>query len=119
MVNSINGSGNDSSLIQDSALLRRTETEEVNRQAADNSNKVASLGEFNDTATVSKGAKRLYEADKFGRMAQQIAEPFDSDKVARLREMVQHGKISDILKNFDDADLAEGLINSPAGAFLR
>ncbi len=117
MVNSI--SGNESSAVQDSALLRRTETEEVNRRAADNSSKVESLGLFNDTATVSQGAKRLYEAEKFGRMAQQIEEPFDSEKVARLRELVQHGKTNEILRNFDNGDLADSLINSPAGAFLR
>ena len=81
--------------------------------------KSAVLAFLNDRAEVSNDAKRLLEAERFGRLASQIEEPFDSDKVARLREMVQHGRMSDILSSFDDNALAESLLASPTAAFLR
>ncbi len=112
--------GNDNGAIHDSLLAQRSQSvEDVNRKAADETTKVKSLGLFNDTATVSSQAKKLYEAEKYARLAQRIEEPFDAGKVARLQEMVQHGRISELLNKYDNGDLADSLINSPAQAFLR
>lgn len=112
--------GHDSGAIHESLLAQRSQNvEDVNRKAADETANVKSLNPFNDTATVSSQAKKLYEAEKYARLAQRIADPFDADKVARLQEMVQHGRISELLNKYDDGDLADSLINSPAQAFLR
>lgn len=113
-------SGNDNGAIHESLLAQRSQNvEDINRKAADETSKVASLTPFNDTATVSSQAKKLYEAEKYARLAQRVEENFDAEKVAKLRELVQHGRLSEVLSKYDDGDLADSLINSPAQAFLR
>ena len=96
--------------------------EKVNQEAAKESASVGSLGTL-DQATISDEALKAYEQEKevlkFSRLAMRVKEPYDADKVARMKDLIDSGRINDYLRNLDNGALADSILNSAAGAFLR
>ncbi|WP_373531079.1 hypothetical protein [Vampirovibrio sp.] len=122
MVDSISGNSNS---IQDSALLnvdRQQSVEKTNVESA-SENKSAGVLKLLDEATISDEAKTAYQKDKevmrFSRLAQRIKTPFDSEKVANIKNMLDSGRINEYLRSINTDDLAQSLLNSPNSAFLR
>lgn len=122
MVDSISGQSNP---IQDSGLLnidRQQSVEKTNLESAGETRNASTL-KLLDEATISSEAKAAYEKDKevmrFSRLAQRIKEPFNADKVANIKNMLDSGRINDYLRSINTDDLAQSLLNSPSGAFLR
>ncbi|MBK8190986.1 MAG: hypothetical protein IPK79_11115 [Vampirovibrionales bacterium] len=119
-------SGNQGRLIADALLTRRSDAAEnlegVASQASAPQNASATVLAFLDNADVSAKARRLLEASRFGRLAMESPDADVSaraDLVAQLRSMVEHGKLSDLTRRYDNAVLAQSLLNSPTAAFLR
>ena len=75
-------------------------------------------GTLNDRADVSSMAKKLLESEKFGKLVQSLPETI-SPAVSQLKAMVDEGRMSDILNRYSSTQLADDLLKSPAGAFLR
>lgn len=122
MVESISGH---SPKIQDAALLgvnQQQTVERVNTEAAGQTEKLSAL-DLLDQATISDAAKNAYESEKevlrFSRLAQRIKTPSDSDKVSHLKNLLDSGRINEYLRGLNTDSLAESLLNSPSGAFLR
>ncbi len=121
MVDSISGKPNN---IQDSSLLgvNQQNVEKINVDSARETANVPSL-KLLDEATISDEAKQAYESEKeilrFSRLAQRIKEPFSSEKVAQLKGLLDSGRINDYLRSLNTDAIAENLLNSPSGAFLR
>jgi len=125
MVDSISGNSNS---IQDAGLLnvdrqQASQTvEKINLESAQGTNATNSL-QLVDQATISDEAKKAYESEKetlrFSRLAQRIKEPYDTDKVAQMKNLVANGGIKDYLDNLNTEDIAQSLLNSPSGASLR
>lgn len=122
MVDSISGKPNQ---IQDAGLLnvdRQQSVEKTNVESASD-NKGSGLLKLLDEATISDEAKSAYEKEKevmrFSRLAQRIKAPFDSDKVANIKNMLDSGRINEYLRSINTDDLAQSLLNSPSSAFLR
>lgn len=122
MVDSISGKSNP---IQDSALLnvnQQQSVERVNTEAAQQSGQIASL-DLLDQATISDAAKKAYESEKdvlrFSRLAQRIKDTSNPDKVAQLKDLVNSGRINEYLRSLNTESLADSILNSPSGAFLK
>jgi len=125
MVDSISGNSNS---IQDAGLLnvdrqQASQTvEKINLESAQGTSATNSL-QLVDQATISDEAKKAYESEKealrFSRLAQRIKEPYDTDKVAQMKNLVANGGIKDYLDNLNTEDIAQSLLNSPSGASLR
>lgn len=122
MVDSISGKTNP---IQDNGLLNvdRQQSVEKNNLESASENKSASVLKLLDEATISDEAKNAYEKDKevmrFSRLAQRIKTPFDSEKVANIKNMLDSGRINEYLRSINTEDLAQSLLNAPGSAFLR
>lgn len=122
MVDSISGKTNP---IQDNGLLNvdRQQSVEKNNLESASENKSASVLKLLDEATISDEAKTAYEKDKevmrFSRLAQRIKTPFDSEKVANIKNMLDSGRINEYLRSINTEDLAQSLLNAPGSAFLR
>jgi len=119
MVDKISGSN-----IQDAQLLQvgtQQSVETSNQQAAQDSASAASFNTL-DQATISDAAKQAYEQEKetlkFSRLAMRIQEPYDADKVSRMKDLVNSGRINDYLRNLDTGSIADNMLNSAAGGFL-
>lgn len=125
MVDSISGKPHN---IQDASLLGINQqqssesVEKVNVQSAQESANVSSL-KLLDEATISDEAKKAYESEKevlrFGRLAQRIKAPYDGDKVAQMKNLVDSGRINEYLRSINTDELANSMLNSSSGAFLR
>jgi hypothetical protein len=122
MVDSISGKTNP---IQDNGLLNvdRQQSVEKNNLESASENKSASVLKLLDEATISDEAKTAYEKDKevmrFSRLAQRIKTPFDSEKVANIKNMLDSGRINEYLRSINTEDLAQSLLNAPGSSFLR
>ncbi len=122
MVDSISGKSNP---IQDNGLLnvdRQQSVEKTNLESA-REGQSAGLSKLLDEATISDEAKQAYEKDKevmrFSRLAQRIQVPFDSDKVAQIKNLLDNGRINEYLRSINTEELAQSLLDSPSAAFLR
>lgn len=120
MVDRVSGSP-----IQDSQLLQlgtQQAVEKVNQQAAADSSGVAA-NDLMDQATISDEAKNAYEQEKevlkFSRLAMRVKEPVDTDKVARMKDLLDSGRINDYLRGLDAESMADSILNSATGSFLR
>lgn len=122
MVDSISGNSNP---IQDSGLLnvdRQQSVEKTNLESA-REGQSGGLNKLLDEATISDEAKQAYQKDKevmrFSRLAQRIQAPFDSDKVAQIKNLLDSGRINEYLRSINTDELAQSLLDSPSAAFLR
>lgn len=122
MVDSISGKPNQ---IQDAGLLnidRQQSVEKTNLESANETNG-ASVIKLLDQATISDEAKTAYEKEKevmrFSRLAQRIKEPVDSEKVGTIKNMLDSGRINEYLRSINTDALAQSILDSPSGAFLR
>lgn len=122
MVDSISGKPNQ---IQDAGLLnidRQQSVEKTNLESA-NETSGASVMKLLDQATISDEAKTAYEKEKevmrFSRLAQRIKEPVDSEKVGNIKNMLDNGRINEYLRSINTDALAQSILDSPSGAFLR
>ena len=125
MVDSISGKPNN---IQDASLLNvgqqqsTQSVEKVNVESAKDAAGSAAL-QLVDQASISDEAKKAYESEKetlrFSRLAQRVKAPFNAEKVAQLKNMVDSGRINDYLRSLNTDALADSILNSPSGAFLR
>ena len=125
MVDSISGNSNS---IQDAALLNvdrqqaSQNVEKINVQAANDANASGTL-QLVDQATISDAAKKAYESEKdvlrLSRLAQRIQEPYDVDKVARMKDLVDSGRINEYLRSVNTDDLAQSILDSASGAAFK
>lgn len=122
MVDSISGKPNQ---IQDTGLLnidRQQSVEKTNLESAKETGSNA-VHKLLDEASISDEAKKAYEQDKevmrFSRLAQRIKEPVNTEKVAHIKNMLDSGRINDYLRSLNTDALAQSILNSPSGAFLR
>ncbi len=125
MVDSISGKQNNP--IQENNLLNigaksAEQVEQLNKEAAKASQSAPPLSTL-DNATISDEAKKAYERDReilqFSRLAQRVKESYDAEKVGRLKDMVDSGRINEYLRNLNTSELADSILDGPAGAFLR
>lgn len=123
MVDSIRGS--EPGLIRESSLQQtgaQERVEQVNQNAAKDAGNVGSLSTI-DNATISDEARAAYEQEKeilkFSRLAMRVKETMNMDKVSKLKDMVNSGKINDYLNSLDNNSIADAILQSPSGAFLR
>lgn len=124
MVDSISGNSKN---IQDAGLLNVNQqqssqsVEKVNVESARESD--AATLKLLDEASISDEAKKAWESEKeilrFSRLAQRVKEPFNAEKVAQLKNMVDTGRINDYLRSLNTEAIADSILNSPSGAFLR
>ncbi|HEY9686237.1 MAG TPA: hypothetical protein V6C52_04605 [Coleofasciculaceae cyanobacterium] len=125
MVDGISGKNNN---IQDADLLNvgqqqsSRNVEKVNIETAQETASVSSL-KLLDEAHISDEAKKAWESEKeilrFSRLAQRVKEPFNSEKVAQIKGMLDAGRINDYLRSLNTDTIAESILNSPSSAFLR
>jgi predicted lipid-binding transport protein (Tim44 family) len=125
MVDSISGNSNS---IQDASLLNvdrqqaSQSVEKINVESAKDASGAGTL-QLVDQATISDAAKKAYESEKdvmrLSRLAQRVKEPYDADKVAHLKNMVDSGRINDYLRSLNTDELAQSILNSPSGAAFR
>lgn len=117
-------SGKSLNIQSDNGLLNigQQNVEKVNVDSARQTANVPSLTLL-DEATISDEAKKAYEGEKeilrFSRLAQRIKEPFNSEKVAQMKNLLDTGRINEYLRSLNTDALADSLLNSPSGAFLR
>lgn len=125
MVDSISGKPNN---IQDASLLgigQQQSSQSVEKVNVESAKDAAALGSTKllDEATISDEAKKAYESEKevlrLSRLAQRIKEPYNADKVAQMKNMVDSGRINDYLRSLNTDAIAESILNSPSGAFLK
>ncbi|HEY9746965.1 MAG TPA: hypothetical protein V6C99_12195 [Oculatellaceae cyanobacterium] len=121
MVDSISGKSHP---LQDADLLgvsQQQSVKRVNTEAAKQSENVSL--ELLDQANISDEAKKAYESEKevlrFSRLAQRIKESSDTAKISHLKNLVDSGRINEYLRGLNTEALAENILNSPSGAFLR
>ncbi len=125
MVDSISGNSNS---IQDAALLNvdrqqaSQNVEKINLEAAKDANASSTL-QLVDQATISDEAKKAYESEKdvlrLSRLAQRIQEPYDAEKVSRMKDLVDSGRINEYLRSINTDDLAQSILNSASGAAFK
>jgi hypothetical protein len=125
MVDSISGNSNS---IQDASLSgidRQQASQSVEKINAESAKEAKGPGAqlLVDQATISDEAKKAYESEKevlrLSRLAQRVKEPYDADKVARMRELVNNGGIDKYLESLNPDALAESILNSPTGAAFK
>ena len=125
MVDSISGKSNN---IQDTGLLGLGQSqssqsvEKVNIESAQDAAALSST-QLLDQATISDEARQAYENEKevmrMSRLAQRIQEPYNADKVAQMKNLVDSGRINEYLRSVNTDELADSILNSPSGAFLK
>lgn len=125
MVDSISGKNpgiQDASLLNIGQQQSSQAVEKINVDSAQGTTNVASL-KLLDQATISDEAKKAYEGEKeilrFSRLAQRIKEPFNTEKVAQFKDMLDGGRINDYLRSLNTDAIADAILNSPTGAFLH
>lgn len=59
------------------------------------------------------------QAFQYASLAVRQEEPFDSDKVAQFKTMLDSGRINDYLRSVGDDALADSLLKSPIGSLLK
>ena len=124
MVDSISGKNhiNEADLLGVSQQQSSQSVEKVNTEAARQAGNASSL-KLLDEATISDEARKAYEGEKeilrFSRLAQRIKEPFNADKVGQMKDLLDSGRINDYLRSLNTDALADSLLSSPSGAFLR
>ena len=124
MVDSINNNENRLDSLQ-ARELRNQNVSELNRLAAQESQQ-PSLIDFlndNDGAIISDEAKTRFEAEKetlqFSRVANRAQVPFDRDKVSRIKDLLDSGRINDYLRDIGADRLASAILNdAPTAKFL-
>lgn len=76
-----------------------------------------------DSATISSEAVLRFEREKeglrFARQVQRQPEPFDTDKVAQMKALIDNGRMGEYLQNLDTDSLVDAILAGPSGAFLR
>lgn len=76
-----------------------------------------------DQASISDEARETYAAEKetlrFSRLAQREKAPVDMDKVTKFRELLDNGRINDYLRSLNTSALADSMLASSSGSFLR
>lgn len=126
MLDRVNGSSNNP-LIDAAGLLKTGESaqsvQETNKQSAENSNQVGSLMELSDGANISEEARIRYEREKevfkFSRLSQKVDEGTQPDRVSLLKELVNSGRINEYLRTINNEDLAQKILDSSSGGFLK
>lgn len=122
MVDSISGNN---SRIQDTGLANLGQSQQVEKTNQDTARETAGLSSLKsvDNATISDEAMAAYEQEKeiikFSRLAMRVKEGFNHEKVAQFKNMVDSGRINDYLRNLNTDQLADNILNSSSGAFLR
>lgn len=127
MVNSI--SGNLQPVPPEAGLLNQVEQRQggpaIEKIGTNASEKAAQAGGLTlvDEATISDAAKKACAQDKealrLGRMAQRIQEPYNGEKVEQFRSLLDSDRIDEYLNNIQPEALADSVLKSPSGAFLR
>lgn len=116
--------------VADALLSRRSDAAEATQTLASLSpvgpagqtEAPSGISAFLDNADVSDQARRLLAAARFGKLAQELPDTDGAqraDRVAHLRLLVAHGRLSEAARQYDNATLADDLLNSPTGAMLR
>lgn len=59
------------------------------------------------------------QAFQYASLAARQEEPFDSDKVAHFKAMLDSGRINDYLRSVGNDALADSLLNNPIGALFK
>jgi hypothetical protein len=126
MLDRVNGASNNP-LIDAAGLLKTGESaqsvQETNKQSAENSNQVGSLMELSDGANISEEARIRYEREKevfkFSRLSQKVDEGTQPDRVSLLKELVNSGRINEYLRTINNEDLAQKILDSSTGGFLK
>lgn len=120
------GANNNNPIQNGSLLNSQTQTvRDVNQQAAANSSAVSSLKQLDiqDGVQISMEARNRLESEKdvlrFSRLAQRVQEDFDHEKVSRLKDMVNSGRINEYLRGINTEEMADKILNSPFGHYLR
>ena len=76
-----------------------------------------------DEAAISDEARQAYEVEKeairFSRMAQRGKETIDTDKVTHFKDLLDNGRINDYLRSLNTEALADSLLSSSSGPFLK
>lgn len=97
--------------------------EKVNVQSAKDSASVKSLDQFLDEAIISPEAKVAYEKEKaslqFARLAQRIKEPYNGETVGQMKNLLDSGRINEYLRTVNTDTLAQNILQSASGKFLR
>ncbi len=122
MVDGINGHNK----IQDAGLMGLGQTssvEKVNQASKEGTDAVETLKSF-DQISISTEAKDAYEREKeilkFARLAMRLpAENASSEKVSQLKNMLDSGRINEYLNSLNTTDIADSILDSASGAFLR
>ncbi|MEB3287949.1 MAG: flagellar biosynthesis anti-sigma factor FlgM [Vampirovibrionales bacterium] len=123
-INSQSPSVQDLGLLQTSqqTAVENAKVEKANRESGTSKAKLDSLQGF-DKASISSEAVSAWEQEKemlkFSRLAQRETPEVDYEKVSRIKNLVDSGRINDYLSTVDTNALVESMLNSPAGAFLR
>jgi predicted lipid-binding transport protein (Tim44 family) len=125
MVDSISGKNPN---IQDAGLLgvnQQQSSQSVEKVNVESAKETAALGSVKllDEATISDEAKKAYESEKevlrLSRLAQRVQEPYDAEKVAQMKNLLDNGRINEYLRSLNTEAIAESILNSPSGAFLQ
>lgn len=106
------------------ALNLQVGVEKTNKDDA--SDKTSTLGAldklFGDNATISSDARKAYESERemlqFARLAQRIPNSVDTDKVSRMKQMIDAGKLNEYFSSLNNTELADSILKGPAGAYL-
>jgi hypothetical protein len=126
MLDRVNGPSSNP-LIDAAGLLKTGEStqnvQETNRQSAESSNQVGSLMALTDGANISEEARVRYEREKevfkFSRLSQKVDEGTQPDRVALLKDLVNSGRINEYLRTINNEDLAQKILDSSSGGFLK
>lgn len=111
--------------LQEAGLLNVNTQQGVEKTGA-NTGKIADQAaniSLVDEAAISDEARETYAAEKealrFSRLAQRGKESVDLDKVARFKDLLDNGRINEYLRSLNTDTLAESLLTSSSGAFLK
>ncbi len=122
----VDGIGNDNKIQEGllNALAPQVGVEKTNKDDAKQFGSLGNLDKmFLDNASISDAAKKAYESEKvvlqFARLAQRIPDTIDTEKVSRIKQMIDTGRLNEYFNSLNNTDLADSILNGPAGAFLR
>jgi predicted lipid-binding transport protein (Tim44 family) len=120
------GANNNNPIQNGSLLNSQTQTvKDVNQQAAANSSAVSSLKQLDiqDGVQISMEARNRLESEKdvlrFSRLAQRVQEDFDHEKVNRIKNLLNSGRINEYLRGINTEEMADKILDSPFGNYLR
>lgn len=105
-----------------SGIRESNAIQQANQEASQNTQSPEAL-DYVDHATISPEALQKLESDKkvlqFTRIAQRISPDQNPDKVAQLKDLVDSGRINEYLRSLNTDTLADQLLNSPSGTYLK